>query len=197
MDRRVALKNLGLGFGYAVATPTLLSILQSCTSEASLPWTPVLLSANQAHVLTLVVDVMLPKTDSPSASEVNIPQFVDKLLAETVPAEDQPKSLQGLDAFIAEALASSGKSNPADLTEADVDVVLAATLKISAEARAALTGGMAEAAAWASEIRGTAIWAYKNSEVVGEQHLAYDPVPGQWIACGNLQELTQGKVYSL
>jgi len=40
------------------------------------------------------------------------------------------------------------------------------------------------------------IKAYKNSEEVGENILAYDPIPTAYY-CGDLQELTDGKSYSL
>ena len=48
-----------------------------------------------------------------------------------------------------------------------------------------------------SQIRGMSIWAWKNSEEIGENVLVYDPIPGQQIGCGDLQELTGGKDYSL
>ena len=38
--------------------------------------------------------------------------------------------------------------------------------------------------------------AYKNSEEVGENILVYDPIPTANY-CGDLQELTGGKSYSL
>jgi len=34
MERRSALKNMGMVFGYAVATPTLLGLVQSCKERA-------------------------------------------------------------------------------------------------------------------------------------------------------------------
>jgi len=40
------------------------------------------------------------------------------------------------------------------------------------------------------------IYAYKHSEEVGENILAYDPIPTAYY-CGDLQELTRGKSYSL
>ena len=45
-------------------------------------------------------------------------------------------------------------------------------------------------------IKSDTIWAYKISEFVGENVLAYDPIPGV-AYCGDLQELTGGKSWSL
>jgi hypothetical protein len=42
-----------------------------------------------------------------------------------------------------------------------------------------------------------AIWAWKTSEEIGENVLWYDPIPGQFIACGSVEELGNGKAMSL
>ena len=41
------------------------------------------------------------------------------------------------------------------------------------------------------------IWAYKKSELIGENILAYDPVPGIQKGCISLDEATDGKAWSL
>ena len=51
--------------------------------------------------------------------------------------------------------------------------------------------------AFASNIRGMATWAYKSSEYIGEEVLAYLPLPGEYIACADVNELTQGRAWSL
>ena len=80
MDRRKALKNMGLALGYSVATPTLIGMVQSCKNDRSLEWTPVFLTPDEGEALTKLVDIILPKTDSPSASEVQVHLFIDKFI---------------------------------------------------------------------------------------------------------------------
>ena len=46
------------------------------------------------------------------------------------------------------------------------------------------------------QIKSDTIWAYKTSKFVGENVLAYDPIPGTYY-CGDLKELTGGKSWSL
>jgi len=41
------------------------------------------------------------------------------------------------------------------------------------------------------------IWGYKTSEYIGEEVLAYLPVPGSYVACGDVQELSGGKAWSI
>ena len=46
-------------------------------------------------------------------------------------------------------------------------------------------------------LRNFAIWAFKTSEQIGENVLAYDPVPGSQKGCISLNEATEGKAWSL
>jgi len=194
MKRRDVLKNMGLGLGYAVATPTIISLLQSCQGEAATGYQAVLFSQDEFGVLTTMVDVIIPKTDTPSASEVNVPMFIDKFISETQTEDQHENAQKGMAAFVAVALEKSGKSSASKLNAEDVEAVLAATLKGDTDA---LEGDLKTAAGFASQMRGMTISAYKNSEYVGENVLAYLSIPGEYIATGDLQELTGGKAWSL
>ncbi len=72
MKRRDVLKNIGFTAGFFVVTPSIISLLQSCTSDVK-TWTPEFLSPEQGIVLANLVDIILPKTDIPSATEMNVP----------------------------------------------------------------------------------------------------------------------------
>ncbi|NNM23840.1 MAG: gluconate 2-dehydrogenase subunit 3 family protein, partial [Flavobacteriaceae bacterium] len=58
MERRQVLKNLGLGAGFLVASPSIMSLLQSCTSEPE--FNPVFLSKGEGHALRRIVDLIIP-----------------------------------------------------------------------------------------------------------------------------------------
>jgi hypothetical protein len=51
--------------------------------------------------------------------------------------------------------------------------------------------------AYLKNVREMGIWAWKTSEQIGENVLWYDPIPGQYIACGPVEELGNGKAMSL
>ncbi|TVZ16346.1 gluconate 2-dehydrogenase subunit 3 family protein [Maribacter sp. MAR_2009_72] len=215
MDRRRVLKNMGLSLGYMVATPTLIGLVQSCKSEPAITWTPEFLSQDQGAILTKLVDLILPKTDTPAASEVQVDVFIDKFANEVMEKEQQELFTMSMNKFVEKALADSGKENIADLTSDDLEPVLASSLKYSKEdqtkmqdAITSYSEALAEGKtstlddettrfAFANNLRGLTIWGYKASEYVGEEVLAYLPVPGEYIACGDAQELTGGKDWSL
>lgn len=215
MDRRIALRNMGLALGYTVATPTLLSLVQSCKNENVLTWTPDFFSKEEGGVITHLVDIILPKTDTPSATEVQVNLFIDRFADQVMEKEQQDFVRMITGKFMEKALKDAGKENAADLDAADLEPVLSSVLKIGkeqAEANQEAVEAFMEAAAkgetatlddtaavyaFASNLRDMTIWGYKTSEYVGEEVLAYLPVPGEYIGCGDLNELTGGKAWSL
>ena len=80
MERRTALKNIGLSFGALTLTPTVVSMLQSC-QNAEAGWAPTFLSQEEANTIGKIIDVMLPTTATvPGASDLNLIQFIDVYL---------------------------------------------------------------------------------------------------------------------
>ena len=215
MDRRHAIKNIGLTMGFVAATPTIMSLLQSCQNE-TIQWVPEFFSEDEGLVISRLVDTILPKTDdTPGASEVNVPQFIDLFAKEVMKPQEQELMKKAMNVFINKALTESGKTEPAKLKEKDLEPILASSLKISKEKEEAINKKL-EAFVEASEagtdasvdddvliftflnsIRGLSIWGYKTSEIIGEQVLAYEPVPGRQQGCVDLDEATGGKAWSL
>jgi len=216
MDRRKALKNMGLAMGYTVAAPTLISIMQSCQGEPVLEWTPDFFTKDQGAVLTKLVDIILPKTDTPSASEVQVNLFIDRFINEVADQERQDFVKMSMGRFLEKATKDAGKENAADLSVEELEKTLAAALKKAtkeeevtnmeamkayheaiAEGKEALLDDTIAANTFANDLRGMTIMGYKTSEYVGEEVLAYLPLPGEYIGCGDVQELTGGKAWSL
>ena len=46
-------------------------------------------------------------------------------------------------------------------------------------------------------LRSLAVRAFEGNRIIGEEHLAYAPVPGQQKGCIDLQEATGGKAWAL
>ena len=224
MDRRLAMKNLGLALGYSVATPTLISLVQSCKRETGPVWTPQFFTPEEGLVVMILADLILPKTNTPSATEVGVHVFIDGLLNEVSSAEEQDFFKNCMGKFTDKALTDTGKNSVADLSVEDMEPLLAETLKRrtdeeedeiedlleyfpsfnrddsedkdSSDGSIELTDELYRYA-FATEFRRTVLKAYKTTEYIGEEILAYLPVPGEYIGCGDLDELTGGKAWSL
>lgn len=198
MKRREALKNLGLATGFFVATPSIVSLLQSCTAEAS-TWTPEFLSVEEGVVLTNLVDIILPKTDIPSATEVNVPQFIDKFIHEVYEDDEQAKVKTAF-ASIMTVLKPNAEDRIDKLTEADYKALLDNHMLIKDEVDQEREDNPDSEEMTKSEFLNRMKWmtinTYRTSEQIGENVLAYDPIPGAYY-CGDLQELTGGKSWSI
>ncbi len=216
MERRSALKNMGMAFGYAVATPTLLGILQSCEKKPDYAdWVPTFFEKDKGYALAQTVDVILPKTDTPSATQINVHAFIDAFVGEVFPKEQQDFVQLKMDKFYQKVLDASGKETLMDLKAEDIEATLKTYLakrsdeveeshieSINSYMEAVMKGEEASldddvaCFSFANDIRDISIWAYKSSEYIGEQVLAYTPIPGEYIACDDLNTLTGGKDWS-
>jgi len=194
MKRREALKNIGLSAGAVLATPSLFSLLQSCTSDVA-TWTPDFLSSDQGIVLKGIVDVILPKTDTPSGTEVNVPQFIDKYANEVTAIEEQAKLKAAYENLVS-LIKRDYNENLSNVTTDNYKALLDTHMKLSSEEQPETDPNKMNASQLLNSIKGRSIWAYRVSETVGETVLAYDPIPGA-AYCGDLQELTGGKAWSL
>ncbi len=245
MKRRNALKNIGMALGYSVATPTLISIVQSCKEEAAVGWRPSFFTPEEGHVLKLLVDIFLPKTDTPSASEMNVHIFIDGLADKVMYGEEEfltlPMNKQNIEniedryidtgyfikhsrdffrktmtAFTNLALSESGKNELLELTESDLEKSLQSVNSIyeaQKETREKVLQAYVKgfftrktspplnddqlSCVFVQSMRDMTIMGYKTTEYVGEDMLAYQPIPGEYIPCGDTDELTGGKAYSI
>ncbi|MEM8999012.1 MAG: gluconate 2-dehydrogenase subunit 3 family protein [Bacteroidota bacterium] len=217
MERRIALKNMGMVFGYAVATPTLLGIVQSCQSKpAYADWVPQFFSKDEGMAIAQMLDIILPKTETPSATEQNVHVFFDEFANSVLPEEQQEFVKMAMGKFFDKVLQDSGEESLVEIKPAAMEPILATYLKKRSDeqekAHEEAIGQYMEAKmkseetvlddeiarfAFANNVRDMAIWAYKSSEFIGEEVLAYLPVPGEYIACGDAKELTADKAWSL
>ncbi len=211
MNRREALKNIGLSAGYIAATPAILSILQSCTSEIKLNWVPELLSEDEAKVLDQLVDLIIPETDIPGAKSLNIAMFTDKYMNQVAKKEEAAMFKKTAGILLNELGISEDKPVKKLKTE-EYDALLSKYLKSSKEQQKAYQEEMrqmkspedfesmskdAKIFLFLSAVRDLSIWGFRTSREIGENVLAYAPVPGQQIGCDSLEKLTGGKAWSL
>ena len=198
MKRRDALKNLGLAAGFAITAPSIFSLLQSCTSAPT--WMPAYFSKDEKEVVVNLVDIILPKTEGvPSATEVNVPQFIDKYITEVLNAEDQEAIRISFTEIIA-TLKPTIETDIRDVTTAQYTGLLDAHLLVKGEIdkdRLANPEALQPTKnEFLNHLKYLTIMAFVGSEEIGENVLMYDPVPTAYY-CGDLQEISGGKSSSL
>ena len=204
MDRRTALKNLTIGIGYTVATPTILSVLSSCSNNTE-TWTPLFLSEDEKYMVTHLVDIILPKDDLPGALDVNIPQFIDKMYHD-IEVDTKKNIFKKGAAYFAEDF----KKEISEVKKDDFKKSLESYFNLSDEDSKEILEAQNRKIENVStdaiksysiykfllSIRYYTIFGYCTSEKIGETILAYDPVPGAYNGCISLEE-TKGRAWSL
>jgi hypothetical protein len=190
MDRRSALKKAGVLAGSAVAIPSFFSLLQSCKSENRLGWQPLFFTESEAKTIAAILDMILPRTDTPGALDVKSDIFIDKVIAKTYDEEAQAKMRTEIAAFNSECEKNFGNAF-VELNPADREKVLQAAEKNSGKFSPGVWGtavGKQEPIGFYRSIKSMAIWAYFTSEEIGKNVLAYDPIPGTYEPCMPLSE---------
>ena len=198
MKRRDALKNLGLAAGFAITAPSIFSLLQSCTSAPT--WMPTYFTNDEKEIVVNLVDIILPKTEgTPSATEVNVPQFIDKYITEVLNAEDQEAIRISFTAITA-SLKPTAETAISDITTAQYTALLDANLLVKGDID---EDRLADPAAlqptkneFLNHLKYLTITAYVSSAEIGKNVLMYDPIPTTYY-CGDLQEISGGKSSSL
>ena len=206
MDRRTALKNITLTFGYAVATPTVLGVLQSCKSNV-VTWAPLFFSPSQGYMVAQLVDIILPPTNIAGALDVNVPEFMDKMLQDIAPEDKKNLIKEGANAFEKE-FQNVYKKDALDGSKSEYEKLLKNYFDISEEEKAAVFKIQNTEESIKEEELNTyliykfllatreyTLFGYYTSELVGETVLSYDPVPGSWESCIPLEDV--GNSWSL
>lgn len=209
MNRRTALKNITLSLGYTVAAPTIFSMLASCTAQIK-TWTPLFLSSEEKHIVTHLVDIIIPTSNTPGALDVNIPQFIDLMLNDI--ESDENKSLfKAGGAVFSKKFTTMFKHDAVDGTKKDFEKSLNLYFNLSLEENKTLfetqnipvknipSESMENYSLYKFllTVRLYTLFGYCTSEKIGKEVMAYDPVPGIYKGCISVEEASKGKVWSL
>ena len=215
MDRRKALKTIGYGAGAITVTPAVVGLFHSCQNNSS-SFVPEYFNKNQFTILSQLMELILPETDIPGAISLKLPEFLDGYIQTIYSDEVNKKISNGFNSFIDVALFDSDKSKANKLTNEDLDFQLAKYLKADVKKKnswkkqdsdyqKALKNKSnspklpSEALAYdfANQLRSLSITAFRTNEYIGENVLAYAPIPGEQRGCVDLMETTGGKIWSL
>lgn len=99
MKRRQAIQRTAYSISSLWALPSVMGFIQGCGGEIQAPEELQVFTDKEFSLVSTLADIILPKTDSPSASEVQVPQFIDLLLQEVFDQSWQEQFLTGLNDF--------------------------------------------------------------------------------------------------
>lgn len=191
MNRRKALQQAGLVTGGVLTAPGLFSLLQSCQSENATSWKPLFFTREEALLISRLVDILLPRTATPGALDVNVDRFMDLVFAKTLSAPEQDQLRKELAVFNTSCKADFGDSF-VNLSLEDQQKVLTLAEQNAPTFNGSVWGtavGKQKDVGFYRRTKAMAIWAYFSSEKIGKEVLAYDPIPGAYNGCLPLSEI--------
>lgn len=203
MNRRTALQSIGLGMGYTLSAGAFIGFVQSCQSpqtveEVATKWVPNFFKESDTQMMGQLLDLILPKTDTPSATEAGVLEIMDNVINRLFKQEDKDTFAKGLDLF------NTRLGKEGDLKEKMLGV-LTGISEMSGEklggVMALLNKEKSEVSPsemddyhyykFISTVREMGISSYFSSELIGKDHLAYLPVPGVYEGCIDIDENTK------
>ena len=109
MDRREALRLLATGTALQLAPHRLLAVMRESRAFLDNQPSPRTLNAHQDTTVKAMAEMIMPRTDTPGATDVGVAAFIDLLLTEWCDEKDRSRFLTGLGQFDERMRASFGK----------------------------------------------------------------------------------------
>lgn len=180
MERRQILKYTAWITGAAVAAPFATVMLSGCQTDVAsqTDYIAAFFKENEWSLMRELVDTIIPKTDSPSASEVGVHQMVDHMLANVYNADDVKEYRMNIDHVF------NYLKDKEDVKEACY-FLLSKKEPFDQKAFDAF-----------KDLRHQTIGSYLSTEEISKNYLNYLPVPGEYQACISLEE-AGGKLWAI
>jgi hypothetical protein len=171
ISRRHVIRNLVISVGGS-------SLLSACGGRVTLDTlapgaAPRFYSPRELAVLSRVSDLLLPRTETPGALDVEVPALLDQLMAEWASGETQAAHRAALAALDTELQAQAG----GDFLDASAAV---AERALTAVDSAAFTAQPVEGY---RSLKGLITQAYFATEAGAVEELGWVGVPGRWDPC--------------
>jgi gluconate 2-dehydrogenase gamma chain len=183
ISRKEAIIRTGMLMGGVVFAPSIMGVLNGCTATPG-DWRPSLFNRRQARMVTALADVILPEDDTPSASQVGVPKFIESMVKEVYNEEQRDQFLRGLDKF-GEDSSVTLNGNFYDMTD---EIKYEHTFGLN---RVAIENPRDEEGnrPFILIFRELTMLGYFTSEVGATQILRYEPTPGEYRGCVPFEEI--------
>ncbi len=171
--------------GVTLSSTALTSLLQSCMNENRLSWKPVFFDEEGAKIISEITEMILPKTETPGAKDLNVDIFVDKMFQETLSPEDKEHVRKGFDEFTKLCNLKYGNSF-LSLSKDNREKVLAEVETSANKFNPSIWGstlGKQEPLDFYRRVKQFTLVGYFTSEEIGKTVLKFDPIPGAYQGC--------------
>ncbi len=157
----------------AIFSPALISAIQACEKKISKTTGLLVLNQDQYNLCNAIADTIIPETDSPSASQTKVVEFIDLLLQDVFEQEVVESFIEGLQQFDQECKADQGKLFY-DLSQEQQEIYLGPLDK------RIMTTDYGDEVPFYYTFKRLCISVYYSTEQGIQQNLNYTPIPGPY-----------------
>ena len=201
MNRRDLLKKVGLGIGTLAVTPVTVSLFQSCQSD--LDWNPIFFKENEINFLIELSDLIIPSSQEiPGAKELDLIKFTDTYISKVLSSKEQKVFKDSFNTFKSEYLNDSEKLNLNSIDLKSINNLLNYYLVNNKSKHDIWTNDFmisndSLSYLFLNSFRKLVITAFKTNQYIGENVLAFSPIPGEQKGCVDLNEVTNGRAWTI
>lgn len=178
MERRDVLKLSSAALGYSLVGGSLVALMSGCKADPKETWQPRYFSSSQMELLEHLVELIIPRTDTPGANDALVHRYIDEAVGFYFPEQER-------DDFLASVIYVEEVSNTlvgSTFATATPENQIKVMDFLASEADKYLKHPF-------HQIRDLTISAFFSSEVGAKEVLHYDPVPGPYKGCVPLSEV--------
>ncbi|WP_345015315.1 gluconate 2-dehydrogenase subunit 3 family protein [Aestuariibaculum suncheonense] len=181
--------------GGVVASSTLFTVLVSCREEVKSEQSLLsFFNDEERAVLSHLVGLILPASDTVGAMDVNVPIFINRVLEHVLNRTEQMQFIKGQDYFIGK-FKSIFKKEVSQGNQSEFLEILTAYFDVSEDKQQQIFKIMEQSEndveneelyyiyKYLTFIRHYTLYGYYTSEIVGKEILNYDPFPGAYEPC--------------
>jgi gluconate 2-dehydrogenase gamma chain len=197
MNRREALQLLASGAAVHLVPHRTWTLLRQARADVGTPAAPRTLDQHQYATVKIMAEMIIPKTDTPGATDIGAADFIDLLLTEWYDGSARDRFLSGLSDVDRRAQSLFGK-NMIDCSAAQQAEILRALGEEMAERttreqaqEAPIEPELTEA--FYPMLRRLTLTAYYTSEAGATEELHFEIVPGRYDGCAEEQSGKEGR----
>ncbi len=196
MNRREALKHVAWLMGGTVSAAAILAMQKGYSATTSSGSKPSILSAPQMGIVSMVAEIMIPRTDTPGAVDVGVPGFIDLMLKDVYTQNDRDRYLAGLAELDAAAQSEHGQKFVRLDSSPQVALVRKFHDAAVVEERRLQSKHAHVERPFILMTKELTLLGFFTSEAGATQVLQYVAVPGSYHACVPIDQAGNGKTWA-
>ena len=189
INRRALLKAIGVTAGVAIS-PSCQRALESA-ADLSAPPVNGSLSEDQLEVVSMLVELIIPETDTPGAIAAGVPEFVHQIVIDWYTPAEQQIFLDGLGEL--DTVAEAHWAAPFGRLDAHQQARVLAELEPPSEGGGqgltAIPAGASGDVPFYLKLKELTVLGYYTSQTAAGTELDYQPVPGHYDGDARFEEV--------